>query len=128
MQVNFAHVRAHISVSTGEEDCSPVSFRAFSFAHLPTGALNEPKMIYYKSEVETISTPDDAGVWLDFNVRLAREPNGISYVTLGFKMTPTEFEGDLYDTAWRLNALTVDPYSKDISDGGFGGDIDGFAN
>lgn len=129
-QVNFAHVRAHIkALDLGEgATISPISFRILSFANLQTGMLNEPKMIMYSSETETITAPNGSvGEWLDFNVKLAREPDGRSYILLLFKVDSTEDEGIEYDTAWILNTLTVDPYSKDLSEGGIGGDIEGFA-
>lgn len=124
-KVGVAQVRAHVRCydTFGDVVISPVKFRGFSIADLPVGVPG-PAMTYYRGSIVTVTTPTAAGEWLDLGVvRLARAASGLSYFALGFFVDATEDEGLLYATTWQLNALTVDPYSKNLETGGFG-DVD----
>lgn len=124
-KVNVAQVRAHVRCVDlfGNEVISPVRFRSFSVAGLPTGEPG-PAMTYYRGPIVSVTTPAPAGEWLDLGVvRLARSASGLSYFALGFLVDATEDEGAEYDTIWHLSALTVDPYTKDLETGGHG-DVD----
>jgi hypothetical protein len=121
-KVNVAQVRAHVRCydTFGDEVISPVRFRVFSVADLPTGAPG-PAMTFYRGPVVSVSTPTAAGQWLDLGVvRLARDTAGLSYLALAFFVDVTKNEGAEYATTWELNALTADPYSKNLDGGGFG--------
>lgn len=121
-KVNVAQVRAHIRCydTFGDEVISPVRFRVFSIADLPTGAPG-PAMTFHRGPIVSVTTTSAAGEWLDLGVvRLARDPAGLSYLALAFFVDVTEDEGAEYATTWALNALTADPYSKDLDGGGFG--------
>jgi len=119
-KVNVAQVRAHVRCFDlfGNEVISPVRFRSFSIADLPTGAPG-PAMTYYRGPIVSVAAPVNG--WHDLGVvRLARSTSGLSYFALGFFVDATEDEGAEYSTVWQLNALTVDPYAKEIESGGFG--------
>lgn len=127
-KVNVAQVRAHVRCydTFGESVISPCRFRSYSIADLPVGVPG-PAMTYYRGSIVTVTSTSASGVWLDLGVvRLARSASGLSYFALGFFVDATEDEGDLYSTTWQLNALTVDPYAKNL-DGGGDGDIDELA-
>lgn len=124
-KVNVAQVRAHVRCfdTFGGEVISPVKFRSYSIADLPVGVPG-PAMTYYRGSIVSVTTPTAAGEWLDLGVvRLARAASGLSYFALGFFVDATEDEGLVYSTTWQLNALTVDPYAKNLESGGFG-DVD----
>jgi hypothetical protein len=119
-KVNVAQVRAHLRCFDifGNEVISPVRFRSFSIADLPVGAPG-PAMTYYRGPIVSAAVPVNG--WHDLGVvRLARSTSGLSYFALGFFVDATEDEGAEYSTVWQLNALTVDPYAKEIESGGFG--------
>lgn len=127
-KVNVAQVRAHVRCydTFGESVISPCRFRSYSIADLPVGVPG-PAMTYYRGSIVTVTSTSASGVWLDLGVvRLARSASGLSYFALGFFVDATEDEGNLYSTTWQLNALTVDPYAKNL-DGGGDGDIDELA-
>ena len=48
----------------------------------------------------------------------------VLFLFLGFFLDAAVGEGATFFTTWNLNAITVDPYSKDLSGGGMGGDMD----
>lgn len=119
-KVNVAQVRAHVRCFDifGNEVISPLRLRSFSVADLPTGAPG-PAMTYYRGPIVSVAAPVNG--WHDLGVvRLARSTSGLSYFALGFFVDATEDEGAEYSTVWQLNALTVDPYAKEIESGGFG--------
>lgn len=124
-KVNVAQVRAHVRCydTFGGGVISPVRFRGFSIADLPVGAPG-PALTYYRGPIVSVASPSDDGVWLNLGViRLARAVSGLSYFALAFVVDQEEDEGDVFSTTWQLNALIVDPYSKNLDDGGFG-DVD----
>ena len=66
----------------------------------------------------SIAGPNGKGEWVDLGeLKLAREPSGLTCVALGFLIDATEDEGTEYDTGWRLQAITVEPYSRDLGVG-----------
>lgn len=122
-QVNVAHVRVHVRVAEGDsgETTSPVRFRAYSAANI----LEGKPLAYYRTAAHSILAPNGAGAWVDLGeLKLRREPSGLSYIALGFLIDATEDEGVEYSTGWKLNAITVDPYSRDLGGGGVG-DVEG---
>ena len=55
---------------------------------------------------------------------LARDANGLSYFALGFRFATTNVnEGITFNTTWKLNAITVDPFGMDLDGGGGGEDL-----
>ncbi|MBA3546009.1 MAG: hypothetical protein H0T76_05980 [Nannocystis sp.] len=118
------HVRAYDLFDSGGAVISPVKFRSYSVADLPLNG--SPKALtYYRGPITTVTTTSLAGEWLDLGtVRLARGDAGLSYFMLGFFIDVDPDEGVLFSTKWILNAISVVPFAKDLSGGGFGGDID----
>lgn len=126
-KVNVAAVRIHVRAAevTGGSTISPVRFRAFSIADLPLNGGPDKAMTYYRGPIVSVTSPSSAGVWVELGtVRLARDAEGLSYFALGFLIDADEDEGVLHNTSWKLNAITVTPFAKDLSGGGFGGDMD----
>lgn len=126
-KVNVAQVRIHVrawDVGSDGPTISPVRFRSYSVADLPLGGA-PGALTYYRGPIASVTSPSAAGEWVDLGVvRLARDDAGLSYFCLGFLIDEAAGEGDDFDTGWRLNAITVDPFSKNLSGGGFGGDLD----
>lgn len=115
-QVNVAHVRAHIRVAEGDsgENTSPVRFRVYSLAHL----FDAKPLVWHRTAAHSITAPNGGGAWVDLGeLKLDREPSGLSYIALGFLIDATKDEGTEYDTGWRLQAITVEPYSRDLGVG-----------
>lgn len=127
-KVNVARVRVHVEAYDdfgGGVTISPLRFRSYSIADLPTSGP-KPEMTYHRSGVTSIAAPTAAGgEWIDLGlVRLARSANfGLSYFALGFLLDAAANEGILFSTAWILNAITVDPFAKNLDGGGLG-DVD----
>lgn len=125
-KVNVAQVRLHVHAYDfgAGTDISPIRFRTYSVADLPLGG-KPSEITYYRGPIVSVTAVDTDGVWLDLGtVTLARASSNLSYVVLGFWIDPAPDEGILFVTAWELNAITVEPYSKDLSEGGLGGDLD----
>ncbi len=121
-KVNSARVRIHVAV-TGTGSVCPVRFRMYSLAHLPMG-LDDPKpLAYYStSTVSIVASTSAAGVWLDLGtVRLARDDGDMTALALALNFN--DGLGDLYTTNVKIRAVTVEPYSADLSGGGVG-DVD----
>lgn len=127
-KTNAARVRAHIrgfDETHAGATISPIRFRGFSLAHLPVGLPNQPAMTWTRTGIASITSVSATGVWIDLGVlQLVREPSGLSYFALGFKLEPAVGEGTSFDTAWQLNAITVDPFTLDVGGGG-NGDTEG---
>lgn len=123
-KVNSARVRIHVRAYDtlgGGATISPVRFRSYSLAHLPVGVADQPEMTYSRGPIASITTPSATGVWVDLGVvKLVREPSGLSYFALGFKIDSAVNEGVTFATGWQLNAITVDPFAADLSSGGYG--------
>ncbi len=119
---NVAQVRAHITVfdsMTFGPDISPLSFRIYSIAHLNVGQENPKTLTYRRGPIVTFTSASPDGEWIDLGVLpLEREPSGLSYVALAFRVAALPAEGDDFITAWNLNTLTVDPFSQDLDPGG----------
>ena len=126
LRVNVARVRIHVTAYDlfGGGTISPLRFRGYSIANLPTGP-NADAMTFHRSTVVSLTAPSPAGgEWIDLGlVRLARSSSGLSFFALGFLLAATASEGAIYSTTWELNAITVDPFAKSLDDGGQG-DID----
>ncbi len=127
LKVNVAQVRIHVRAYefAAGVTISPVRFRSYSVADLPlNGAPSE--LTYYRGPITSITSPHAApGEWLDLGVvRLARDSANLSYFALGFLIDSAPAEGTTFNTRWQLNAITVEPYAKDLSGGGLGGDFD----
>lgn len=126
MKVNVAQVRIHVSTydTIGDATISPIRFRAYSIAGLPVNKGPEV-LTYYRTPLASVTTKDNDGAWVDLDiVRLARDHKNRTYFALGFYIDANVKEGVTFATEWELNAITVDPYSKDLSGGGMGGDMD----
>lgn len=125
-RVNVARVRIHVTAYDlfGGGTISPLRFRSYSIANLPTGP-NADMMTFHRGAVVSLTSPSAAGgEWIDLGlVRLARSSSGLSFFALGFLLASTASEGAIYSTTWELNAITVDPFAKSLDDGGQG-DID----
>jgi hypothetical protein len=125
-KVNVAHVRIHLRAydSGGGVTISPISFRAYSVADLPLAGSHKP-LTDYRGPSSTVSAVSSAGVWVDLGVvRLARDAEGMSYFLLGWDLVPAVNEGAVFATLWKLNAITVEPFAKNLEGGGMGGDLD----
>lgn len=126
-KVNVAHVRVHVEVADlfGGGTISPLRFRGYSIANLPTSGP-KPEMTYHRGGVTSIVAPTaPGGEWIDLGlVRLARSAEfGLSYFALGFFLDAAPNEGILFATTWVLKAITVNPFAKNLDGGGLG-DVD----
>jgi len=125
--VNAARARIHVRAydTLGGATISPVRFRGFSIANLPVGVPNQPKLTWSRGAIVSVTTSSTTGVWVDLGViNLVRESSNLSYFALGFKIDSAVGEGVSFQTGWMLNAITVDPLTLDMSDGG-NGDTEG---
>lgn len=122
--VNAARARVHIravDVLGGGPTISPIRFRGFSIAHLPVGVPNQPKLTWSRGSIASVTSPNTNGTWIDLGIiNLVREPSGLSYWALAFKIDAAVGEGVSFSTGWSLQAITVDPFTLDLSDGGYG--------
>jgi hypothetical protein len=126
-KVNVARVRIHVRAYDsmgGGATISPVRFRSYSIADLPLNGAPSV-MTYNRGAITSITAVSVAGVWVDLGlVTLSRDAKGLSYFALGFLIDSEGKEGITFVTAWKLNAITVEPYAKDLAEGGKGGDLD----
>lgn len=119
---NAARVRIHVAV-TGFAGVCPVKFRLYSIANLPVGQAKPPPILAYSTTTVTIAANTGAaGVWVTLGrVRLARDDAGMTSLALALNFN--DGLGDGYATNVKIRAVTVEPYSADLSGGGQG-DVD----
>lgn len=127
-KTNHAWVRIQVRayhVFGGPSIC-PIYFRGYSLANLPVGQPGMPKpLVWHKTPTAAILSPTGtAGTWLDLGaVRLSKEANGLTYLALAFSFN-LDAGGPLDgETAFKVNAITVEPFFKDLGAGGWG-DVD----
>lgn len=121
-KVNAARCRIHVAV-TGFAGVCPVKFRVYSVANLPVGQPNPEPLLYYSTSAYTINASTGAaGVWIDLGqVRLARDDHGMTCLALALNFN--DGLGDAYATNVKIRAVTIEPFSADLSGGG-DGDVD----
>jgi hypothetical protein len=127
-KTNKARVRINVRCfhSSGGTPIAACYFRMYSVANLPlAGQGMPPPLKFYKSTtVAASTTPSTLGVWLDLGtVQIARDDKGLSYFILGFSIgldtgAPVESL-----TAFRVRAITVEPYFGESDNGGFDADV-----
>lgn len=127
-KVNVAQVRIHVRAydsMSGGATVNAVSFRSYSIANLPLNGSPVAPIYNRGAIVSTSTTTTTSGSWLDLGlVTLARDANGLSYFALGFRFATTNVnEGITFNTTWKLNAITVDPFGMDLDGGGDGEDL-----
>ncbi len=127
-KVNVAQVRIHVRAydsMSGGATVNAVSFRSYSIANLPLNGSPVAPIYNRGAIVSTSTTTTTSGSWLDLGlVTLARDANGLSYFALGFRFATTNVnEGITFNTTWKLNAITVDPFGMDLDGGGGGEDL-----
>lgn len=120
---NAARVRVHVAV-TGTGSVCPIYLRLYSIANLPMGQQNPPPLdySYTTTAASIVASTGAAGVWKDLGtVRLVRDASGMTLLALAINFN--NGLGDIYSTNVKIRAVTVEPYSADLSGGGFG-DVD----
>lgn len=118
-KVNAARARIHVAV-TGTGSVCPIRFRLYSIANLPMGQADPPPLAYfYSPTVSIVASTGAAGAWLDLGtVRLARDLSGMTALALAINFN--DGLGDAFTTNVKIRAVTVEPYSADLSGGGLG--------
>ncbi|HEY0132434.1 MAG TPA: hypothetical protein VGB85_00105 [Nannocystis sp.] len=121
-KVNAARCRIHVAV-TGTGGVCPIYFRLYSLANLPMGQVNPPQLVsYFSPTVSIAASTGAAGVVLDLGmVRLARDDAGLTALALALDFN--HGGGDAFATNVKIRAVSIEPYSADLSGGGFG-DVD----
>ena len=125
-KTNTAWVRVHVSAAhlfAGPAIC-PIQLRMYSLANLAVGQPGMPQpLAWHKTATTTITTPSSG--WLDLGaLRLTKETSGLTYLALAFSFDLDAGTDPLApDTAFVVNAITCEPYFKDLGGGGFG-DVD----
>jgi len=121
-KVNAARCHIHVAV-TGTGGVCPIYFRVYSLANLPMGQKNAPPLVWYSTTtVSIVASTGAAGAWLDLGIlRLARDDDGLTALALALDFN--HGLGDSYVTNVKVRAVTIEPFSADLSGGGMG-DVD----
>ncbi len=123
-KTNHGWCRIHITAShvyAGPAIC-PIHLRMYSLANLWVGQQGPP-LVFHKTATEVVTTPSSG--WIDLGaLRLSKEVSGLTYLALGFSFDLDAGTDPLAaETAFQVNAITVEPYYADLGEGGWG-DVD----
>jgi hypothetical protein len=125
-KTNYARVRLHVrAYNSGGGSIGTVYLRVYSVAGLPVGGQGMQPLVYYRTTTLAIAAPTSAsGAWQDLGVvRIAKEDSGLTYFCMAFSIG-LDAGGPLESaTRLKVNAVTIEPFFKELENPG-NGDID----
>lgn len=125
-KVNHAWVRIHVSADHvfGGPSISRIYFRGYSLANLAVGQPGIPKPLAWHKTADAVISSPTTGTWLELGaLRLSKEASGLTYFVLAFSFGLDSGATLEAETAFKVNAITVEPYFGDLGAGGWG-DVD----